>query len=70
LGAGVPAFPPHDDPHPFWPAGQIEHAGQFGDLRTVTHAAVGVRNVADGSRRREPSAQRRTTAAAGPTYHG
>jgi hypothetical protein len=32
----------HDHPHPVRPAGQGQQAGQFGDLRAIPDAAVGV----------------------------
>jgi hypothetical protein len=42
LRAGVRAFLPHDDPHPFWPAGQGEQPAELGDPRAVPDLAAGV----------------------------
>ncbi|GGR20508.1 hypothetical protein [Streptomyces griseomycini] len=40
LGAGVRTFAAHDDPGVLQAAVQLDHAGQLGDLRTVTQGAV------------------------------
>jgi hypothetical protein len=42
LGARVRALFSHDHPHPVGPAGQVEHAGRFGDPGAITHLPVGV----------------------------
>jgi len=56
LGAGVGAFPADDDPHPGWPAAQVEQVGDLGDVTAVTDPTLGVnrrgprlrRHAADG----------------------
>ena len=42
LRTGVGAFAAHDDPHPGRPSGEVEQAGELGDVSAVADSTVGV----------------------------